>query len=59
MKRNFTEKYITKVDNSHFHTSKILEKVIKQTENIYVKTFSHGNRNAGMNDLRLPDETVD
>ncbi|ORX45357.1 EXS-domain-containing protein [Piromyces finnis] len=57
MKRNYTEIYIDKVDNSHFHTSKILDKVIKQTENIYIKTFRNGNRNAGMDDLRLPDET--
>jgi hypothetical protein len=59
MKRNLTLQYISKVEHSHFHSSKVLEKVIKQTENIYIKTFRHGNRNDGMNDLRLPDETVD
>jgi len=32
MKRRYSEIYIEKVDNSHFHTSKILDKVIKQTE---------------------------
>jgi len=57
MKRQYSEIYIEKVDHSHFHTSKILDKVIKQTENIYVKTFFKGNRNAGMNDLRIPDDT--
>jgi len=32
MKRTYSEVYINKVDKSHFHTSKILDKVIKQTE---------------------------
>jgi len=32
MKRNFSTIYINKVENSHFHTSKVLEKVIKQSE---------------------------
>jgi len=59
VKAHYSEIYLDKVVHSHFHTSKILEKVIKQTENIYIKTFRHGNRNAGMNDLRIPDETVD
>jgi len=42
MKRNLTLQYISKVEHSHFHSSKVLEKVIKQTEvsnHHFINTF--------------------
>ncbi|CAG8438192.1 574_t:CDS:10 [Ambispora leptoticha] len=49
--------YMQKIDESYFVTSKVLDKIIKETENFYVDKFEGGMRKQALSKLRLPNKT--
>ncbi|KAL1923529.1 uncharacterized protein VTP21DRAFT_8509 [Calcarisporiella thermophila] len=50
---NASDYYMEKVNSQSFITSRVLEDIIKQVENVFVVYFAGGNRKKGMSRLRV------